>query len=75
MSILADEYWPSASRQFWLRTQRLYYVDPSENPSHGWYFKVRGPRCFGPFQSRREADKVLKRIVSSYMANNITDGR
>lgn len=67
----------SATRQTWLRTKRFFYLDPTEQPgdSHGWYFKVRGPRCFGPYPSRQEADRVLNRMISDYIAANDTSGR
>jgi hypothetical protein len=62
-------------RQAWLRSERLFYLDPTEHSVDGWYFMVRGPRFYGPFQSRHEADKVLQRVVNGYLAANCTSGR
>lgn len=59
-----------------LRSKRMFYVDPAaEAMSYGWYFKVRGPRCFGPFQSREEAGQALELVVSRYRELNDTSGR
>lgn len=59
-----------------LRSKRLFYVDPAaEERQHGWYIKVRGPRCFGPFQSKEEAGQELGRIVDGYRALNDSSGR
>lgn len=59
-----------------LRSKRLFYVDPTaEAIEHGWYFKVRGPRCFGPFQSKEEAGQALELIVNRYLALNDSSGR
>lgn len=63
------------TRGTWLRSERLFYLDPSENSVDGWFFKVRGPRYYGPFQSRREADQALQRVVTEYRASNDTSGR
>ncbi len=62
-------------QQTWLRSERMFYLDPSENSVDGWFFKVRGPRFFGPYASRGEADRVLRRIVNDYQAANDTSGR
>jgi hypothetical protein len=59
----------------WVRSERMFYLDPGENPVDGWYFKVRGPRFFGPFPSRREANLTLRRIVNDYLDRNETGGR
>lgn len=58
-----------STQRTWLRTRRLFYIDPSENPRSGWYIKARGARTFGPFPSRTEADKVLMHMLSTYTAN------
>lgn len=59
-----------------LRSKRLFYVDPmAESAPHGWYLKVRGPRCFGPFQSKEEAGQALDLIVSRYRDVNDSSGR
>jgi len=59
-----------------LRSKRLFYVDPAaETMAHGWYFKVRGPRCFGPFESREEAGQALDQVVNRYRELNDTSGR
>jgi hypothetical protein len=59
-----------------LRSKRLFYVDPAaEAMEHGWYFKVRGPRCFGPFQSREAADQALEQVVNRYRELNDASGR
>jgi hypothetical protein len=59
-----------------LRSKRLFYVDlTAEAMAHGWYFKVRGPRCFGPFQSREEAGQALDLVVNRYRELNDTSGR
>ncbi|MBK8162266.1 MAG: hypothetical protein IPK65_03685 [Gammaproteobacteria bacterium] len=59
-----------------LRSSRLFYVDPmAEDPAFGWYFKVRGPRCFGPFQSKEEAGQALDLIVNRYLELNDSSGR
>ncbi len=62
-------------QETWLRSERLFYLDPGENAVDGWFFKVRGPRYYGPFQSRHEADNALRRIVSDYLSTNETGGR
>ncbi len=61
--------------QTWVRSERVFYLDPSENSVDGWFFKVRGPRYFGPYTSRGEADRALRRIISDYQASNETSGR
>jgi hypothetical protein len=59
-----------------LRSKRLFYVDPvAENAPYGWYFKVRGARCFGPFDSREEAGHALDLVVSRYRSLNDSSGR
>lgn len=59
-----------------LRSTRLFYVDPmAATVEHGWYFKVRGPRCFGPFESRAEADQALVVILARYRQLNDSSGR
>ncbi len=75
MSTNLGDYRRQPAHQTWLRTERLFYLDPSENSVDGWFFKVRGPRYYGPFLSRREADKVLKRVITDYQASNDTSGR
>lgn len=64
-----------AARQIWVRSERMFYLDPSENSVDGWFFKVRGPRYFGPYTSRGEADRALQRVISDYQASNETSGR
>jgi hypothetical protein len=76
MSAPSDAYLrDSPDQQAFLRTNRLFYLDAAENVFEGWYFKVRGPRCFGPFQSAREARKVLERMISEYRAKKDSSGR
>lgn len=59
-----------------LRSNRLFYVDPMvENAAHGWYLKVRGPRCFGPFRSKEEADQALGLMLNRYREMNDSSGR
>lgn len=59
-----------------LRSKRLFYIDPmAEAIEHGWYFKVRGPRCFGPFESKEAAGQMLDLIVSRYRELNDSSGR
>ncbi len=59
-----------------LRSRRLFYVDPMvESAAHGWYLKVRGPRCFGPFQSKEEAGQALGLILNRYREMNDSSGR
>lgn len=63
------------SERNYVRTSRLFYVDPAEHGSEGWYFKVRGPRYYGPYLSRNDANAVLERMVGGYLASNETSGR
>jgi len=59
-----------------LRSNRLFYVDPmAESAAHGWYLKVRGPRCFGPFRSKEEADQTLNLILNRYRQTKDSSGR
>nr|AQQ74514.1 hypothetical protein [uncultured bacterium] len=64
-----------SDRETYLRTHRLFYLDPSENPFEGWYFKVRGPRFYGPYQSRKDASRVLSRMIREYCEKNDSSGR
>ncbi|MDR2876426.1 MAG: hypothetical protein LBV36_00050 [Chromatiales bacterium] len=61
--------------QAFLRTNRLFYLDPSEHRHEGWYFKVRGPRLYGPYLSRDDANAVLDRMLCEYLASNTTARR
>lgn len=61
--------------QTWLRSNRLFYLDPTEHHHEGWYFKVRGPRLYGPYLSRDDASAALDRMLNEYLAGNITGGR
>jgi hypothetical protein len=65
----------ASERPTYLRTRRLFYLDATDNIFEGWYFKVRGPRYYGPFQSQHEASRALDRMVSTYCANDDTSGR
>jgi hypothetical protein len=75
MSTVTERSWAYPDRQTWIRSARLYYLDPSENSVAGWFFKVRGPRHYGPFRSRREADQALQRVISEYRTSNDTGRR
>ena len=75
MAIPSDAFSSDVPEQSYLRTSRLFYVDPAEHLNEGWYFKVRGPRYYGPYPSRGDASAVLERMVSSYLASNETGGR
>lgn len=75
MAIPSDVASYDASGQSYLRTNRLFYVDPTEHLFEGWYFKVRGPRYHGPYQNRRDASAALERMISEYRANKETGGR
>lgn len=59
-----------------LRSNRFFYVDPIalDTPA-GWYLKVRGPRCFGPFQSKEEAGNALDQIICGYLSSNDSSRR
>lgn len=59
----------------YVRTSRLFYVDPAEHVLEGWYFKVRGSRYHGPYPSRREASTALNRMLDEYRATNESGGR
>lgn len=64
-----------AETQTYLRSNRLFYLDPSEHRHEGWYFKVRGPRLYGPYLSRGDASAALGRMLDEYVASNITGRR
>ncbi len=59
-----------------LRSNRLFYVDPmAESAEYGWYLKVRGPRCFGPFHSKEEAGQALDLMLNRYRQMKDSSGR
>lgn len=62
-------------RYSYLRSSRLFYVDPTDHAVEGWYFKVRGPRYYGPYPSRCEAAAALDRMLCEFQAKNETGGR
>lgn len=57
------------------RTTRMFYVDPAEDRRAGWYLRVRGGRVFGPFVDRAETQRILARLIKTYLASNDTGGR
>ena len=76
MSTPSDVYWlDSSDRHTYVRTSRLFYLDSADNIFEGWYFKVRGPRYFGPFPNQFEASRALDRMIGEYCANNDSSGR
>jgi hypothetical protein len=75
MAIYSEATLNDVSGQSYVRSSRLFYLDPAEHASEGWYFKVRGPRYYGPYLSRNDASAVLERMVNEYLASNETGGR
>ncbi len=75
MTIASEATLYDVTGQSYVRTNRLFYLDPAEHASEGWYFKVRGPRYYGPYISRNDAHAVLDRVVSEYLASKETGGR
>jgi hypothetical protein len=75
MATLPEAVLENYTGQSYLRTNRLFYLDPAEGQAEGWYFKVRGPRLYGPYPSRDDAAAVLERMVSEYLASNVTGDR
>ncbi|MCC6209280.1 MAG: hypothetical protein IT488_14185 [Gammaproteobacteria bacterium] len=47
----------------------------AESAEYGWYLKVRGPRCFGPFHSKEEAGQALDLMLNRYRQMKDSSGR
>jgi hypothetical protein len=75
MATLPEAVLDNTAGQSYLRTTRLFYLDPAEGQAEGWYFKVRGPRLYGPYASREDATAALERMINEYVATNVTGGR
>lgn len=63
------------TRHSYVRSSRLFYVDPTDHAVEGWYFKVRGPRYYGPYPTRRDAAAALDRMICEFRSKNETGGR
>lgn len=75
MATLPEAVLRHTAGQSYLRTNRLFYLDPAEGQAEGWYFKVRGPRLYGPYPNRGDAASALERMLNEYVAGNMTGGR
>lgn len=75
MATLPEAVLSGTAGQSYLRTNRLFYLDPAEGQVAGWYFKVRGPRLYGPYPNRRDASAELERMLSDYRLRNENGGR